>query len=204
MKIYPSIPKTYSFLSTDEPLYFYIFDKLDGSNLRISWTKKKGWYDFSTRTRSISTSHPLYGKGYQYFITQYKEQLEAIIKTNKWIKVDFFFEFHGPNSFAGRHDDNDELVLTLIDVAVNNGQLMPPSTFINTFNHLPIPNYLGLYQWNDAFISMVKYRLLEGITFEGVVGKSSNLIYLKAKTNDWLLKVKSKFNEKDALIIINS
>ena len=45
MKSYPSIPK-FSF----GDIKLHTFDKLDGSNLRFEWTKKKGWYKFGTRS----------------------------------------------------------------------------------------------------------------------------------------------------------
>lgn len=198
MKTYPSIPKSStSFLA-------YVFDKLDGSNLRITWTKAKGWTDFGTRTRSISQDHPIFKEGYIYFQNYFQEALEEIIRDKKWLKVDFFFEFYGPNSLAGRHQEEPKQ-MTLIDVAPNNKSFIPPELFLNTFNHLNIPNYLGIHEWNETFIHKVFQKELEGITLEGVVGKSlDGKIRAKAKTNQWVTKVTSHYPPEEACSILNS
>ncbi len=98
MREYPSIRQS------RKPFKAHVFDKLDGSNLPISWDIKQGWYELATRTRTISTEHNLYSKGYQYFLEVYAQEIEKITNQSNWKRLDAFFEFHGDNSFAGRHD----------------------------------------------------------------------------------------------------
>ena len=33
----------------------YAFDKIDGSNFRAEWSKKRGWYKFGTRNTMINS-----------------------------------------------------------------------------------------------------------------------------------------------------
>ena len=50
MKSYPTIPRQNRRLN-----YAYVFDKLDGSNIRAEWNPKKGFYKFGSRTRLLGT-----------------------------------------------------------------------------------------------------------------------------------------------------
>jgi len=45
MKSYPSIPGKHT-----NGIPLTVFDKLDGSNIRAEWSKKRGFYKFGTRT----------------------------------------------------------------------------------------------------------------------------------------------------------
>ena len=57
MKSYPSIPTD---IRADVPIF--AFDKLDGSQIRVEWTKKSGFVAFGTRTRALEASHPWLGE----------------------------------------------------------------------------------------------------------------------------------------------
>ena len=45
----------------------FAFEKLDGSNLRVKYTKKKGFIMFGTRTQALDPSHPHLGSGIELF-----------------------------------------------------------------------------------------------------------------------------------------
>ena len=82
---------------------------------------------------------------------------------------------------------------------------MPPKRFLELFGEFG-PNYLGHLNWGADFIEQVRLNQINGITFEGVVGKSeqkNKIIMYKAKTQQWLDKVREKFADK-ADEIINS
>lgn len=65
MKTYPSIPRStgQSFQEYDA----YVFDKLDGSNLRFEWSRKKGWVKYGTRRRLFDTTDPVFGEAITLF-----------------------------------------------------------------------------------------------------------------------------------------
>jgi hypothetical protein len=71
MKSYPSIPKKVS----EDPVY--LFDKLDGSNIRAEWTKKNGFAKFGTRNRLMSPEEP-FGKAIPLIMDTYAQDLEKI------------------------------------------------------------------------------------------------------------------------------
>lgn len=50
MKEYLSIPREIRF-----GIPAYVFDKLDGSNIRAEWNKKKGFHKFGSKNRLIGT-----------------------------------------------------------------------------------------------------------------------------------------------------
>ena len=77
MKRYPSIEK-----EIIKGEYTYLFDKLDGSNIRAEWTKKNQFYKFGSRTELIDKSHLLLGKAPQLIIDKYQADLTKKFKEN--------------------------------------------------------------------------------------------------------------------------
>jgi hypothetical protein len=62
MKEYPSIPSAADLLARSNDYLgrpFVAFDKLDGSNIRAEWDRKKGWHRFGSRRRLLDASEPL-------------------------------------------------------------------------------------------------------------------------------------------------
>jgi len=46
--------KSYPTISTKiKPTQIYAFDKIDGSNIRVEWSDKQGFYKFGSRNRLI-------------------------------------------------------------------------------------------------------------------------------------------------------
>ena len=199
MKSYPSIPK---FSSGSVKLY--TFDKLDGSNLRFEWSKKRGWHKFGTRRRLFDESDKQFGIAIPLFFETLSEPFERIVINNRWERVVVFVEFWGKNSFAGYHE-NEEKMLTVFDIDVFRKGILPPKEFLNLFGEFG-PNYLGCVNWTHKFVEKVFLNQIDGITFEGVVGKceqKKKILMYKAKTQQWLDKVKEKFADR-ADEIINS
>lgn len=201
MKTYESIGK--EILSGNS----YVFDKLDGNNVRAEWTPKKGFWKFGSRTQLIDESDERFGKSILLMKEKEEENsriLKDIYKNPQ--EATFFFEFHGPNSFAGVHLKDDPIKVTLIDVAIYKNGLVMPGDFIKYF----VPKtdcapllYVGNVTQN--VVESVRNRTLAGMTFEGVVCKQNrakthhpNRMF-KIKSNDWIAKVKSLYTDEKIL-----
>lgn len=204
MKAYPSILNSNG--NNFREFNAHVFDKLDGSNLRFEWAKKSGWYKYGTRTRLFDQSDKDFGCAIPLFHEKIANGVEKVAIDNRWDRLIVFCEFYGDNSFAGKHLDEPKK-LAIIDVDVYKKCIIGPSQFIKLFSHLDIPNYLGIHNWTRGFVEQVRNNEIDGITFEGVVGKAGEghkLIMRKAKTQTWIDKVHSVYSQEDAEKIINS
>ena len=191
MKSYPSIPG--KIVDTD----IYAFDKLDGSNIRAEWTRKSGSFvKFGSRKRLLGEDQGKIAASQEMISDLFLEELNAIFRDQRYEKVIAFFEFHGPNSFAGHHPDPvGEMKPTLIDVAPYKKGIIPPKEFVKWFSHLDVPELLYRGKANEEFIRSVRRRELEGMTYEGVVCKTQHKIgrphkMFKIKSAAWLLELK--------------
>jgi len=95
MKTYPSIPKEISI----KPIY--AFDKLDGSNIRAEWSKKRGFYKFGTRRKLLDPNEEVFGCAI-LIQERYSEHLSKIFREKRWNKAIAFFELHAPDSYISR------------------------------------------------------------------------------------------------------
>jgi hypothetical protein len=185
----------------------HVFDKLDGNNIRCEWNRKGGWCKFGTRRRLLDESDPFFGQAISIFWETLAEPLEKIAREHRWEKITAFSEYWGENSLAGMHQEGDIMRLSLFDVFVYKKHFVEPLTFLNLFEHLDIPRYLGEVNWTPAFVERVLHGDVEGITFEGVVGKAGKghkRITAKVKTNAWIAAIRELFGESEAEEIINS
>lgn len=199
MKTYPSID-----FEINSSIDIYAFDKLDGSNIRAEWSLKRGLYKFGTKKRIIDETDRHLGKSVT-LIKELEEKIHRICQRNRWHReVVFFFEFWGPNSFAGQHYLHDEHRVTLIDVAPSHEGFMPPREFIKTFqDEIEIPKMLYYGPANKTFIDSVHNSSLPGMTLEGVVCKAANSrgkktgqrVCFKIKSQAWLNKLKEYCGE---------
>lgn len=199
MKEYPSIPKD---IRTEVPIY--AFDKLDGSNIRAEWSKKRGFYKFGSKTRLMGEDDKILGESIKLVRDKYESDLSTIFVKEKWDVITCFFEFYGPNSFAGHHDLTEKHDVTLFDVNVYKHGLLNPNEFVDFFGHLDIPKVLYYGKANSFFIESVRNGTLKDMTFEGVVCKGKNTkrtpmpIMFKVKNRAWLdkLKIRCQGDEK--------
>lgn len=206
MKSYPSIPASTG--QAFREFQAYVFDKLDGSNLRFEWSRKKGWYKYGTRTRLFDDTDPVFGDAVDLFQKTLAQPLHDIAKGERWDAVVVFCEYWGDKSFAGLHEPNDPKRLTLFDVAPYKQGMMGPKEFLKLFGDLDIPAFLGQLNWTRDFVSRVRSGEVEGITLEGVVGKAKSkkhdMVTAKAKTQKWIDMVKANFTEEEANKLLNS
>jgi len=203
MKTYPSIIRT---VSHPPNLKLYTFDKLDGSNLRFECSKKAGWYKFGTRNRLFDKTDDIFGPATPLFKDTLADELEKILIKSRWKSAVIFCEFYGESSFAGKHNLNELKKLTVIDVAPYKKGILPPKQFIDLFGEYG-PKYFGIINWGKEFITEVWNNKIEGMTFEGVVGKTEKkrkLLMYKAKTQQWIDKVRALYSANEATKLIES
>jgi len=184
------------------------FDKLDGNNIRCEWTRKgKTFEKFGSRKVLLGEDNWLAPA-----IPLIKAQEPAIVdvmRAERWEKATLFFEYHGPNSFAGQHVPGDTMRATLIDVFVYKKGYMLPSEFVKLFcgnTLIDTPDILYRGNPNKDFLRSVKDNTLPGITSEGVVCKGLPTkrgyptTMFKVKTDSWLERVKAKYSDNPKLL----
>jgi hypothetical protein len=196
MKQYDTIP--YFGKHWDEPTI--AFDKLDGSNLRFEFSRKRGFYKFGTRKNMIDKNTEGFGIAIDLFLTKYGDALTQVFNSKNYRNVLSFVcyaEFVGEKSAFGQHEfGKDNFDIVLFDVDQYKKGKVPPRRFIDDFGHTGIPKviYEGPMEWD--FVKAVQnneFNLKEGVICKTVVnGREVNpiLYYSKIKTNDWLERLK--------------
>lgn len=192
MKEYPTINRVVQ----SKPIY--AFDKLDGSNIRAEWTRKRGFYKFGKRNGLLDDSNPILKKSPDLIMGLYGSALNALFLDKRLDDALVFFEFHGTNSFAGSHDPNDNHTVTLFDISVYKKGILTPNIFLDWVKEADVPCASLLYQGiaNQDFIRQVKTGTLPGMTFEGVVCKGGCVspglpLMFKVKSDAWIEKLKT-------------
>lgn len=199
MKEYPSIQGEI----VRDPIY--AFDKLDGSNIRAEWSKKRGFYKFGKRHGLVDETDPLLGEAKGLVLETYSEALGRIFTKQRWQQALCFFEFHGPGSFAGNHSDEPHEV-TLFDVSYEKKGFLEPKPFLKLFEgRVKIAPLLYHGNPNATFVESVHNRQLEGMTFEGVVCKGPLVspgrpLMFKIKSRAWIEAVKTRFASQPELL----
>jgi hypothetical protein len=200
MKRYPSIPK-----KGIPDLSAYAFDKLDGSNIRAEWSKKKGFYKFGSRKEMIDSTHSFLGECPEMIVDKYEKDVTDILKKNRIERAVLFFEYWSENSFAGYHEDEPHEI-TLFDIDVYKKGLLPPKEYLQLFGDLDIAKLLHQGNINSSFIESVMDGTLEGMTYEGVVCKAPNPkrkilrpLMFKIKNKAWLDRLKERCGDDEKL-----
>jgi len=189
MKAYPSI-------SADrQNIPVYAFDKKDGSQIRAEWDRKKLFHKFGSKTQLISDEQPFLKMAPTLVKEKYEKDLSDLFKKERFESVTCFFEFHGPNSFAGQHVDEAQTV-TLFDVNPFKKGILAPRDYLKLVGNLDICKLLYHGNCNSEFVDSVKNGTLEGMTFEGVICKAPNgktplPIMFKIKNIAWIEKLKT-------------
>lgn len=177
------------------------FDKLDGSNIRIEYSQKRGFYKFGTRKTMFDEKSQPFGFVVKLFKDKYEKALTEIFKSKEYRNILSFvcyFEVYGKKSMFGQHDfENDVFDLTLIDVDRYKKGMIPPKEFVKTFKEVGIPNIIYEGNLNKEFIQSIKDRtdLIEGVICKGLVKtrKGVEQIYhCKIKTTQWFEELRNK------------
>lgn len=188
MKAYPSITTTIDFSES-----YHLFDKPDGSNIRAEWSPKQGFYKFGSRTQLLTPDQVPLFPSIEAFKEKYGEELSSRFSKKKFERAVCFFEWYGPNSFAGSHTDPvEDMKPVLFDIAVYKKGIMAPDQFIKFTEGLETPKLLHVGKISEDLFQSVRYSTLPGMSLEGVIGKGRFLqseggpIMFKIKSNAWL------------------
>jgi len=183
-----------------------IFDKLDGSNLRVELDPKTGAFvKWGSRRVLLDAQNEsnILTKAVQLFESSYdQDALRAYLKKiGPKHRFTLFFEFHGPNSFAGSHDLTDNHSLHLLDVWQETKGYVPVKDLYETFPQYA-PAYLGTVRQIDVnLLQQIHKGELEGMGQEGVIFKhpteriSKHHTRLKAKRASWIVKVQERHKQ---------
>lgn len=165
MKKYPSISKI------SRKVDVFMFDKLDGSNIRAEWTRKKGFVKYGRRNGLLDDSNPHLLNAPPLIEEHWVEDLSRIFRDKRLTKATAYFELHGPGSFSGNHVEGDDFKCTLIDVAVDKKGILSPDQFTGWFKGLEHAELLHRGRVTPELVEQIKSGTLPGMTFEGVVCK---------------------------------
>lgn len=204
MKQYPSIQG----MNKAPQLPCIAFYKYDGSNLRFEWNPKRGWWKQGTRTRLFDETDEQFGDAIHLFHSTWADRLDKRFRANKKLRgvkeITCFFEYFGPNSFAGQHEPEDPKQLVLIDVSVHKKGMLDASTFLDWFGDME-GCALVVYKGNlntalkNAVVNNELYGddhipLNEGIVCKG--GSGHRTWMAKIKTADWIRRLKERYPER--------
>lgn len=180
----------------------YVFDKLDGSNIRAEWMRKNGFYKFGARKRLLDKNEDILGEAV-HLIQQQRDKFDELFRSNRWMNATCFFEFLGENSFAGQHAKEDHKVV-LFDVTYEKKGFLPPKEFSHMFKDFETPKLLHVGTVNKTLENMIRNSTLEGMTFEGVVCKfkepGGRHRMFKIKSDAWRHKLKTLYADQPEII----
>ncbi len=206
MKHYPSIPRDF------QEFPAYVFDKLDGNNIRVEWTRKRGWAKdkFGCRNRLFDDTDPQFLGVRELFHERLADGIEKVARDERWERLIVFCEFWGPGSLAGIRVPGEAMNLTLFDANPYKKGILGPREFLKLFGDnpkIPTAPLLGHFNWTRGFVDRVWNHDVPGVTFEGVVGKAGDghkLVMAKAKTRQWIEAIRARYTAEEAEQLINS
>jgi len=203
MKQYPSIPRDIKYGGP-----YYVFDKVDGSNIRAEWNKKQGFYKFGSRKvllgeKGATDQQTMLGESLA-LIKELTDTLGKVFQQQRWQQVVCFFEFLGANSFAGFHRDEPHRVV-LLDLHIHKQGLIDARDFVKTFEGtVETPKLLHQGNFNKEMEAKIRAGTFEGMSFEGVVAKApltkkwETPTMFKVKNQAWIDKVHALHGDKAA------
>lgn len=214
MKPYPSIPRSTG--QKFEEFEAYVFDKLDGRNVRVEYSKKQGWHKFGSRHRLFDKTDLAFAPAIPLFEETLSEKLTKLAVDNRWERAIVFMEFWGPTTVAGLANPDgtyNGTTLSVIDVDVYKKGLMDPRDFLKLIYpaKIPAPHFCGIFKWSRGFVESIRNDLdfcrHYSVTYEGVVGKrkDGHLSKMsKAKTQKWIDDIIALRGEEEGRKIVES
>lgn len=196
MKTYPTIPKQVHNVSV------YAFDKLDGSNIRAEWSRKRGFYKYGTRKRLLAPDESPLGGAIELINDEYGVELSDRLKEERAESAVCYFEFFGENSFAGFHEEHDNFKVVLFDISIHKRGFLPPREFMDFAWGLETPKLVYQGNANQPFVRAIREGTYHEVTFEGVVCKyvdRKQVKMFKVKSQAWLDRLKFKCGEDSKL-----
>ena len=219
MKHYKSIPR----FKDDKSLLVeevFAFNKLDGQNLCVKYLPKKiDFQSFGSRRMVIDEHSEVLGDAVAFFKrSDIPMVLSEIVGANSKKhgefngvdEITFYFEWWGEHSFAGFHEPNDRMRLSLIDVWEKKKGLIEPKEFLKIFysvETLDFPELIYKGKLTNDFVNSIESNdwtqpnALYPNVKEGVVITRSTrlpgqtLPKCKVKTKWWLNELHKKYTE---------
>lgn len=220
MKHYDSIPR----IQDDGTLkgeMVWGYNKLDGQNFCATYKVHKGyWGPYGSRTVTVDEHSDQFGVVVEYFKDhKYADILTKCVKDN-WKKgevfqgieeITFFFEWYGPNSFAGKHSLLDDMNLALTDVFLKKKGYIEPKEYERIFRGcgIELPKLIYTGPLTADIIEKIQNNdwtqpdCWDKDIKEGVVFKRSTLLKgqrrpsVKVKTKWWIDKLHSMYSEEE-------
>lgn len=172
------------------------FDKMDRSNVRVKYTRKRGFTEFGSRTQRIDKGHPFLGAAIDIFYRDFENPLVDLIEAEfpNEREVVAFLEFFGDKSFAGWHEPEDptkRLVCFDIMVGHKNRKFIKPQEFVKLTNKYKViaPRVIYEGNMNDQLIADVRagvYDVVEGVVCKGTQNTGAH------RGGIWMCKIKTK------------
>lgn len=200
MKQYPLIPAG---VIADVPVH--VFPKYDGSNVRAEWTRKKGWHLFGSRRRMLAPDTLLGDRARPLMLDTYGDDLARLFRARRWERAVAFFEFFGPRSFAGAHEEDDAQEVMLLDVAVHRKGLLEPDALRQLCAGLKLPPLLHHGPLSAAMVQQIRGGTFPGQTLEGVVAKGAyktpgRPLSFKVKSAAWLAALRERCSSEEEFV----
>ncbi len=201
MKQYPSISSNIHY---GKPVY--MFPKYDGSNVRAEWSRKNGFYKFGRRNGLLDDSNPTLAREVEPLVREIWEgPLTEVFKKERLDKATVFFEFWGPNSFAGYHAEEDHK-LSILDISADKKGFLEPKSLLQILRPIDkvveLPEVIFYGNFTHEIQEQVSAGEFPGMSFEGVVAKGSYIspgmpLMFKWKSLNWLKKLKEKCSSEE-------
>lgn len=174
------------------------FEKLDGTNVGATWSAKRGFHKFRLRRGLFDQTDKTFGPAIPMFMATYAEPLSRIFAENFLFRGDrqttVFFEFHGPDTFAGNHFKRE---VTLFDIWKDDFGFIGPDEFIKLTQGIKIarPVYRGKFTGQlTQDVREGKYGVVEGVVVKAGKGGDDYEV-CKIKTYAYLEKLKQVFGK---------
>lgn len=221
MKHYNSIPR----LDDDGTLKgeeIWAFNKLDGQNFCVKYSPKtKEFGPFGSRKRLVDESDEQFGETVKFFKnSNIPTELIRLVKDNSGKnglfngvqEITFFFEWYGEHSFAGFHQEGDDMHLTLIDVDIKKKGYIEPKPFYEIFGNnefIEIPELIYRGKLTESFVDSIKNNdwtepdcqyptVKEGVVCRrSTIMKGQRMPKVKFKTKWWMAELHKKYTEDE-------
>jgi hypothetical protein len=183
------------------------FEKLDGSNIRVKYTAKRGFDLFGSRTQLLDVTHPFLGGVIEVFNRDFNKPLTEIFEKEfpNVREIVAFGEYFGPQSFAGQHVLGDPMEFVLFDVLLGNKdrKFIMPREFIKLFGGcVKIPKVIYEGNLTDQFVQDVrdgKFNVFEGVVCKGLEKSGAyrgGTWMCKVKTQKYFDALRAKYGEE--------
>ena len=204
----------------------WIFNKLDGQNLRVKYSpKQKEFVGFGSRHMIVDENSEVLGDAVAYFKnSDIPNVMKKLIKENSGKggifngveEITFFFEWYGDNSFAGFHVHDDNMHLALIDAFTKKRGYIEPKPYYEIFcnrDDLETPEliYKGKLtedviksiQENDWTQEGCKYPNVKegGVIRRSTMLKGQRLPKAKVKTIWWITELHKNYTEDECKLL---